>query len=142
MIDNTGEMLAAILDAMVDGIYIIRDDYTVEFMNRAMIEEFGEGTGEKCYRVINHLDEICPWCRAEEVFKGETIHWEHNVLRLGKSYYLREVPLKDADGAILKLSIFRDTTFRKKREERIKASEEDFKRLFEHVGCGVFISSR
>lgn len=27
-------------------------------------------------------------------------------------------------------------------EERMRASEEDYKRLFEHVGCGVFISTR
>ena len=127
---------------MVDRIYIIRDDYTVEFMNRAMIKEFGEGAGEKCYRVINHLDDICPWCRAEEVFKGEIIHWEHNVLRLGKTYFLREVPLKGPDGSKMKLSILRDATLRKKREEKIKTSEEDFRRLFEHVGCGVFISSK
>ena len=37
-----------ILDAIDDGIYITREDYTVEFMNKAMIKHFGEGGGKKC----------------------------------------------------------------------------------------------
>ena len=78
-------LLASIFDAMVDGVYIIKNDYTIEFMNKAMIKELEDGTGKKCYQCISHLDEVCPWC---------------------------------------------------------KAREEEYERLFEHVGCGVFISSK
>ena len=61
---------------------------------------------------------------------------------MDKTYDLLEQPLKNADGTVSKLSICRDITQRKKREEKIKASEEDYRRLFEHVGCGVYISSK
>ena len=44
-----------ILNAMEDGIYITRQDYEVEFMNKAMIEHFGPGVGKKCYEVINAM---------------------------------------------------------------------------------------
>ena len=40
------------------------------------------------------------------------------------------------------MSIIRDITEKKKDEEKIRASEEDFKRLFENVGVGVYISSK
>jgi PAS domain S-box-containing protein len=140
--DKVSQRLISVLDAIKDGIYIIDADYNLEFMNKAMVRDFGEGVGEKCYRIINKLGEICPWCRAEEVFKGETIHWEQHILNIDKTYDLLEHPLENKDGTISKLSICRDITQRKKREEKIKASEEEYRRLFEHVGCGAYISSK
>jgi PAS domain S-box-containing protein len=140
--DKVGQRLISVLDAIKDGIYIIDADYNLEFMNKAMARDFGEGVGEKCYRIINKLDEICPWCRAEEVLKGETIHWEQHVLNIDRTYDLLEHPLENKDGTISKLSICRDITQRKKREAKIKASEEEYRRLFEHVGCGAYISSK
>jgi two-component system NtrC family sensor kinase len=142
MKDAESRSLTSILEAMEDGIYVIRDDYTVDFMNPVMVEAFGEGTGKKCYSVIAHLDEACPWCRAKEVFAGETTHWELHVPSSDKTYDLTELPLKNVDGSTSKLSIYRDITQRKKQEEKLKASEEDYRRLFEHVGVGVYISSK
>jgi len=142
MTDKESHGLISILDAIEDGIYIIDADYTLEFMNKAMVRDFREGVGKKCHQVINNRDEICPWCRAKEVFNGETVHWEHHVPAIDKIYDLLEQPLENADGTISKLSICRDITQRKKHEEKISASEEDYRRLFDHVGCGVYISSK
>ena len=142
MVIKESQRLISVLDALKDGIYIIDSDYNLEFMNKAMVRDFGEGAGEKCYRIINKLDEICPWCRARDVFKGETIHWEHHILNVDKTYDLLEHPLENKDGTISKLSICRDITQRKRREAKIKASEEEYTRLFEHVGCGAYISSK
>jgi len=136
------QKLVSILDVIEEAIYIINTEYTLEFMNKAMVRDFGEGVEKKCYQVINNQDAICSWCRAEEVFAGETLRWEHHVPAIDKIYDLLEQPLENADGTISKLSICRDITERKKREEKIKASEEDYRRLFEHVGCGVYISSK
>ena len=142
MTNKESQRLISILDAIEDGIYIIDADYTLEFMNKTMVRDFGAGVGKKCYQTINNCDEICPWCRAKEVFDGETLHWEHHVPAIDKIYDLLEQPLKNADGTVSKLSICRDITQRKRREEKIKVSEEDYRRLFEHVGCGVYISSK
>jgi len=133
----------SVLDAMEDGIYIIAEDFTVKFMNRTMVREFGEGTNKKCYQVINRSDEICPWCEADEVFEqGETLHRDLYISSVDKSYHLIELPVTNVDGSTSKLSIYRDITQRKRHEQRLKASEEDYKRLFEHVPCGVFISTK
>ena len=64
--------LTPILDALQDGICIISRDYIVEFMNAAMVKMFGQGMGEDCYRTINHLDEICPWCRYDKIQQGKS----------------------------------------------------------------------
>lgn len=135
--------LTSILEAMEDGIYIITQDYTIDFMNKAMIKVFGDGIGKKCYQVINRSDKKCPWCRAAQVFEeGETLRWELYTPSIDKTYDLTELPLRNADGTISKLTIYRDITKRKVREEKIRAWEEDYRRLFEHVGCGVYISSK
>jgi two-component system NtrC family sensor kinase len=134
-------MLVSIFEAMQDGVCIVRDDYTLEFMNKIMVQAFGQGVGNKCYRVLEEREDICPWCKAKDVFAGNTIRNEHAVSRLNKTYDVIELPMKTA-GRVAKLSIYRDITQRKRREEKIRALEEDYKRLFEHLGCGVYISSK
>jgi two-component system NtrC family sensor kinase len=132
-----------ILDALEDGVYIIRDDYTVEFMNQAMIDMFGKGVGKKCYEVVNSSGVLCPWCRAKEVFeKGETVHQEIYMPRTSKTYRIIELPLKNTDGSFSKLNIYRDITTRKDQELKLKATEQDYRQLFEAVDVGVYISSK
>ena len=142
MLKKESPNLASVLDAMEDGIYVINARYLIEFMNMRMVQDFGNGTGKKCYNILQHRDSVCPWCRAQEVFKGSTVRWELHIAEIDKAYDLIELPLRNPDGTVSKLSICRDITQRKKREERIKASEEDYRRLFEHVKCGVYVSSK
>jgi len=136
------KMSTAILEAFDDGIYVMNQDLVVEYMNSAMIAEFGDGIGKKCHELINQTDEKCPRCRSDEVFEGKKISREVYVPVVDKTYYLTEIPFENEDGSILKLAVYRDITERRKREEMLRASEEDFRNLFEHVACGVFISSK
>jgi two-component system NtrC family sensor kinase len=136
------KMSTAILEAFDDGIYVMNQDMVLEYMNSAMIAQFGDGIGKKCHQLINQTDEKCPWCRSDEVFAGKKISREVYIPLVDKTYYLTEIPLESADGTLSKLSIYRDVTESKKREEKLRASEEDFKNLFEHVACGVYISSK
>jgi two-component system NtrC family sensor kinase len=55
---------------------------------------------------------------------------------------LVELPLLNSDGSYSKISLFRDISERKQTEERIRVREDDYRSLFEHVGCGVFISTK
>jgi two-component system NtrC family sensor kinase len=135
-------MSTAILEAFDDGIYVMNQDLVVEYMNNAMIAEFGQGVGKKCHELINQMDEKCPWCRSDEIFEGKKISREVYVPLVDKTYYLTELPFESEGGSILKLSVYRDITESKKHEEMLKASEEEFRNLFEHVACGVFISSK
>ncbi|RLB26863.1 MAG: PAS domain-containing sensor histidine kinase, partial [Deltaproteobacteria bacterium] len=142
MIDPEREKIRSIFEAMIDGVYVIDVDFTMNYMNDVMIKDFGRATGRKCYQVLFGQEKACPWCRAEEVFAGKTVRLEHFIEKLDKTYDIVEFPLKHSDGAIYKVSIYRDITQSKKSEQKIRASEEDYKRLFENVGCGVYISSR
>ncbi len=142
MIDPEREKIKSIFKAMIDGVYVIDADFNMNYMNKVMVKAFGKGIGKKCYQVLFGEGEVCPWCRANEVFAGKSIRWEHFNEKLGRTYDIVEFPLKQSDSATYKVSIYRDITQSKKREEKIRASENDYKRLFENVGCGVYISSR
>lgn len=140
--DKERSMLNAILDTIEDGIYVIDRDFKVEFMNRRMIDMFGEGVGRKCYEVINNSAGICPWCRSDVVFQGEPQHWELYVSKVDKTFALNEFPIQHPDGSTAKLSIYRDVTRRKQQEAKLRASVEEYRNLFEHVAVGVYISTK
>ncbi len=140
--ENKYKLTTAILDAFEHGIYVMNQDLVVEYMNSAMIADFGEGVGKKCHQLINQSEEKCPWCLSDEIFEGQTVRREVYVPQVDKTYYLIEIPFENSDGSLSKLSIYHDITKRKKQEELLRASEEEFKNLFEHVASGVFISSK
>jgi len=140
---SQAQLLTEVLDAMADGIYIVNDDYVVEFMNKAMIRVFGEGMGKKCHEVINQTATPCPWCRAKSVFDNQrSTHEEVYVPIVDKTFDLLEIPLHNTDGSTSKLSIYRDISHSKDQEYRLKTTRESFRSLFEHVAVGVYISSK
>lgn len=142
MADHTPRLLDA-LDVFEDGIYIINDDYTVEYMNKFMKELFGDGVGKKCYEVLIGSDTPCKWCKYDEVFiKNETHHSEVYIESVDKIFALSEIPVTNQDGTKSKLSLYRDITRAVRQDEKLKSSKESYQRLFTHVGCGVFISSK
>jgi two-component system NtrC family sensor kinase len=140
--DQKTILTTAILDAFEDGIYVMNQDLVVEYMNSAMVAEFGDGIGKKCHQLLNQSADKCAWCQSDEVFKGKTVRREVHVPLVDKTYYLIEIPFENTNGTISKLSIYRDITERKQREQKLHASQEDFKNLFEHMATGVFISSK
>ncbi len=142
MADHTPRLLDA-LDAFEEGIYIINEDYTVEYMNKFMKELFGEGTGEKCYKVLAGSKVPCEWCKYDEIFnKNETHQSQVYVESVDKIFALSELPISNQDGTKSKLSIYRDITRSVRQEEKLKSSKASYQRLFSHAGCGVFISSK
>jgi len=142
MIDQKTILTTAILDAFEDGIYVMNQDLVVEYMNGAMVAEFGDGIGKKCHQLLNQSADKCPWCQSDEIFEGKTVRREVYVPLVDKTFYLIEIPFKNTDGTMSKLSIYRDITARKQQEQKLQASQEDFKNLFEHMATGVFISSK
>ena len=142
MIDEKSKYIVSFFESIMDGVYVIDQNYFVEYMSESMTRQFGEGVGKKCHQLLHHSEEICPWCRAKDVFAGESVRWQQHVARKDLTFDLVEFPLENSDGTVSKVSFFRDMTEQIRTEERMRASEEHYRRLFEHVGCGVFISTK
>ncbi len=136
------QKLITIFDVMADGVCLISENFTVEYMNSVMVKDFCDGVGKNCYEALEDRNEICTRCEAARVFNGETLHRTMYNKQANKFYDIVEIPLKNEDGTTSKLSIYRDVSARKRQEEKLRDSESQYRNLFEHVGCGVFISSK
>ncbi|MCG8564126.1 MAG: PAS domain S-box protein, partial [Desulfobacterales bacterium] len=141
--DSPTPNLLDALDAFQDGIYIVNEDYTVAYMNRFMRELFGEGVGKKCHQVLIHRETPCEWCRHARVFsRGKPHQTEIYLKGLDRSFAVSEIPVENRDGSRSKLSIYRDITTAKTQKAQLQSSRAHYQRLFTHVGCGAFVSSK
>ncbi|MCP4630377.1 MAG: PAS domain S-box protein, partial [bacterium] len=113
-----------ILDTMNDGIYIVDRHYDIQYVNPALQQDFGSYEGQKCYAYFHERTAVCPWCKNQQVLAGETVRWEFHVAKNGRTYDLIDTPLKNHDGSISKLEIFRDITERKQAEEALRKAKE------------------
>jgi PAS domain S-box-containing protein len=122
------EKLRSILNNMTDYCYIISKDYKIEFMNEALIEIFGDQTGNLCYKSFFDRESPCPWTKFRDIQKQKTIRWEHYSSRL-----------EDKDGTISKLGIWRDISERRQSEEALRESEEKYRLLVENANDAIYI---
>jgi len=111
--------LNSLLEAMNDFAYIVSEDYRVNYMNRAMIEQLGDHTGTCCYDSFHSLKEPCPNCPIEKVGRGETVREERYIPRLKQTHELLHTRLPSPEGKVLKLAVCRDITERKAVEKAL-----------------------
>jgi PAS domain S-box-containing protein len=142
MIDERSKELLSVFDTLMDSLYVIGEDFVIEYMSAPMIQEFGHGTGRMCHQVLHDSQEVCSWCRAKEVFAGRSIRWEQHIAKIDKTFDLVELPLRNSDGTISKITFFRDITEEIRARKRMLASEEDYRRLFENIPSGLYLSTK
>ena len=130
-IEEERDNLNLIFDSMTDGVYSVSKDYEIEFMNKVLIDEFGDRVGSICYKAFHDREVPCPQCKNPEVMKGETVRWEWNSRKRNKTYDLIETPQKNIDGTISKLTLFRDITERKLAEEKLEKKIGELRRFNE-----------
>ena len=114
-----------VLDNMDDMAYIANEKYVLTFMNRAMLEVFGDRVGEACYEVLHNKPTVCPWCPMGKVFKHRTVRDERQLGSQGKIYEIVHSPLPDEDGIQQKLAVCRDITERKKTELDLREANRE-----------------
>ena len=115
------DKVTSILETMPDGVYIVNQRYEIEYINPTMEAEFGAIRGRKCYQYLQDREDPCPECKNEEVFAGNTVRWEWYSFKNQKTYDLVDTPLKNGDGTISKLEIFRDITERRQAEAEVES---------------------
>ena len=123
----------SMLNAMQDGVYVINQQYEIEYINPALQLGFGLVEGRKCYQYFHNYEEPCSVCPNALVFSGKTIGYEWYSSKNHKTYDMIATPLKNANGSISKLGIFRDITSRKKTEKSLRESYEQLRNFSAHL---------
>jgi len=129
--------LLNILESMKEGVYIIDQEYKLQYVNSYLQKGFGLFKEQKCFKYLYDRKKICPWCKNKDVIKGKTIRQEWFSKKDGKTYDIIDTPLKNIDGSVFKLSILRDITDRKKAEEALQKSEKKYHTLIESLEEGI-----
>ncbi len=132
------EKLAGILEAMEDGIYMVDADGNIQFINRALLRDLGPVEGRKCYQYFHDRSEPCSECHMGRVAKGKPTRFEWHCSKNGKTYELRDSAVRNADGSVWKLEIFRDITKQKVAEKALRDSERRYRELIENAADIVF----
>ena len=123
------DRLLNILNSMGDGICIINQQYDIEYVNPALEAQFGTVNRLKCYQYLNDREGACPWCKNRAVLcEGKTIRWEWYSEKTQRIYDLMDTPLRNPDGSVSKLEVFRDITERKQMEQALRDHEQDLNR--------------
>jgi len=112
--------LSSILDTIPDGVYIVSQQFEVEYANPVIEKDFGPVGGQKCYAHFNDRNLPCEWCKNPAIFQGERISSEWYSSKAGKTYEVFDTPLTNLDGSVSKLKLIHDITNRKQAAEELE----------------------
>jgi PAS domain S-box-containing protein len=131
---DSKEHYRAIIDAFDGQIYICSQDYRILFMNEKLIERTGSNAvGESCFKALHNLETICPWCKNERVFGGETVKWEIRSPKDNRWFYVVNTPIHNEDGTVSKQAMIQDITDRKLAEESVRINEARQRAMIENI---------
>jgi len=111
------DRVLSIVEAIEDGLFIVRADYQIEYVSPALERQLGLPAGKKCYQYLQRRDDVCPWCPMQQVAQGKTVRREWTSPVNDRVYEVIDKPLTNPDGSVCKLGILRDITDHKRAEE-------------------------
>ena len=135
------DRLNTVLNAMDDGLYIVDQQYNIEYTNSVIEKEFGPINNRKCFEYFHGRTEDCPWCKNKEVFSGKSVHWEWYSIRNNKHYDLFDTPILNQDGSISKFEVFHDITEKKIAQKELKNSKIKIENAHNHAMYMLAVAS-
>ncbi len=122
-----------ILENLPVMIVLLTPDYHIVFANRSHREKFGEAGGRPCYRHCFGISEPCEFCEAFKVLEtGRPHQWECTGPD-GSAIEAYNYPFTDVDGSPMVLEMDIDVTERKRAEEALRESQEQYRGVVENT---------
>ena len=120
------ENTVALLDCMSEFVILIKEDYTIEYLNKSATSVWSGIIGERCYEMLMGRNLPCTEddCPLMAVMEGP---WEGRLFQKqirDRHVEISAVPFKGYKDENLALLVMRDDTRRKELEERLKRLNE------------------
>ena len=129
------EQLLAMFDGMEEVVYVADPKtYDMLYMNRIAKEIWGDYKGKKCYEVLQNLKSPCPFCTNDKIFRknlGKTHVWEFQNKTNQSWYRCIDRAIRWTNGKMVRFELAIDLSDRKKAEEALQESEDNYRALIE-----------
>ncbi len=114
--------LSTIVESMGDGLALVDKDFNIQFMNKKFHEVFG-GTaiGHKCYEVYTSRRTPCDGCPLIRGVEEDSV--PEITTRQGHTLLVLHSTIRNIDGTVSHLEIFKDITEKKRLESTLKELE-------------------
>lgn len=125
MLQNYDEVLALVMREINDIVYLADvETYELLFVNHRVKElidsEYeSDWLGKPCYKVLQNMDEPCPFCTNSYLKKNEFYRWEHHNQMLNRYFDVKD-KLVEWDDRKLRLEIAVDNTEKEKMYLQLK----------------------
>lgn len=110
----------ALSEIMPDMIFLIREDYVIEDMNKSAVSRFGYKCGQLCHQALHGSEKTCSLCPVKLIAENQPdkglVEMKIGDLYVECSY----APFQGYRGDNLVLVAMRDISRRKRHEEEIK----------------------
>lgn len=125
--------LRSILDSCDNRVYVADPDtHRILFMNRALVDEFGDRTGECCFRALQGQDRPCDFCTNGRIFGenlGKQYVWEVRNLRNGAWYRCTDRAIEWSDGYYVRCEVACEITELRRGRDKLQRYSEDLRLL-------------
>ena len=123
-LEEERKQLLSMFGSMDEVVYVAAPEtYELLYMNEAARQQWGEGIGQKCYRVLQKLDSPCPFCTNDHIFgghAGRSYIWEFQNKINQHWYRCIDRAIRWPDGRMVRFEMAIDITDRKRAEEQIR----------------------
>lgn len=144
--DVERQQLLFIFDSIDEPVYISTPDtHELLYVNEAFKRYWGDGTGRKCYEVMQGAEGPCPFCTNDRIF-GENIGWpyvwESQNKVTGRWFRCIDKAIRWPDGRMVRYEMALDITERQQVEEALREQQQLLQNVLSRIPHFVFWKDR